>query len=452
MPEIRGRGQDERQKYTRREAGDGRMARGMDTQAMVPVLAMAAEILSMLFFRWVSVPDLKYSPYSSAGMLWKLEETAAGIAWNYPVPSAVTEAADRTAGLLRVGMAVGIALGILFIVLAFWKKVRAANLGRAAFLWNAGVTVAAFAWVLDTNMALNLLEGRKNSFSNLTIFSHVQLTAAAYLQILLAALIVPFIRKLLDTRKEYAAEFYQERQDTADRGIGKRTVLAFVLILTAIPAVILFGIYFLNDRSDYFISLCVIILSMLPFFFVFENRRPQAREVVVIAVMAALAVAGRAAFFMLPQFKPTAAIVIITGASLGAEAGFLTGALAGFVSNFFFGQGPWTPWQMFSFGIIGFLAGLIFRRKREKWKRYTVWLCLYGGLATLVIYGFLMDTASVFMGMGAVQETAFLAMYISGFPMNVIHGTASVIFLAILGKPVMRKLDRIKKKYGILEP
>ena len=104
------------------------------------------------------------------------------------------------------------------------------------------------------------------------------------------------------------------------------------------------------------------------------------------------------------------------------------------------------------FGIIGFLAGLIFRRKREKWKRYTVWLCLYGGLATLVIYGFLMDTASVFMGMGAVQETAFLAMYISGFPMNVIHGTASVIFLAILGKPVMRKLDRIKKKYGILEP
>ena len=172
----------------------------------------------------------------------------------------------------------------------------------------------------------------------------------------------------------------------------------------------------------------------------------------MIAVMAALAVAGRAAFFMLPQFKPTAAIVIITGASLGAEAGFLTGALAGFVSNFFFGQGPWTPWQMFSFGIIGFLAGLIFRRKREKWKRYTVWLCLYGGLATLVIYGFLMDTASVFMGMGAVQETAFLAMYISGFPMNVIHGTASVIFLAILGKPVMRKLDRIKKKYGILEP
>ena len=212
------------------------------------------------------------------------------------------------------------------------------------------------------------------------------------------------------------------------------------------------GFFFLNDRSDYFISICVIILSMLPFFLVFENRRPQAREIVVIAVMAGLAVAGRAAFFMLPQFKPTAAIVIITGISLGGEAGFLTGALAGFVSNFFYGQGPWTPWQMFSFGIIGFLAGLLFRRKRGKWKYFRVWTCLYGGLAALMIYGFLMDTSTVFMGMGAVHETAFLAAYLSGLPMNIIHGTASAVFLAILGEPMMRKLDRIKKKYGILEP
>lgn len=185
---------------------------------------------------------------------------------------------------------------------------------------------------------------------------------------------------------------------------------------------IFFGIFFLNDRSDYFISMCIIILSMLPFFLVFENRRPQAREVVVIAVMAALAVAGRAAFFMLPQFKPTAAIVIIAGVGLGAEAGFLTGALAGFVSNFFFGQGPWTPWQMFAFGIVGFLGGLIFRRKRGKWKHFHLWLCIYGGLSVLVIYGFLLDTASVFMGMGGINKAAFLAMYASGFPMNVIHG------------------------------
>ena len=83
---------------------------------------------------------------------------------------------------------------------------------------------------------------------------------------------------------------------------------------------------------------------MLPFFMVFEDRRPQAREVVIIAAMAGLGVAGRVAFFMVPQFKPAAAVVIISGVCLGGEAGFLTGALVGFVSNFFFGQGPWTPW------------------------------------------------------------------------------------------------------------
>ncbi len=436
----------------RKEAEDFRQARGMDTQAMVPVLAAIASILSMRCFRWVSVPDLRYTPYSHTGWLWKLEETAEGIAWNYGTPDSMTAAADQTAVLLRIGMAVSVILGILFIILAFRLKVRAVWFGRFYYLWNVFLTAAAFAWITDTNMALNILEGRENTFLTLTLSSHVQLTAAAYLQVLLAILLVPFLRKLLDTRKEYAAEFYQTRTRTADRGIGKRTILAFVLILTAIPAVILFGIFFLNDRSDYFISICVIILSMLPFFLVFENRRPQAREIVVIAVMAGLAVAGRAAFFMLPQFKPTAAIVIITGISLGGEAGFLTGALAGFVSNFFYGQGPWTPWQMFSFGIIGFLAGLLFRRKRGKWKYFRVWTCLYGGLAALMIYGFLMDTSTVFMGMGAVHETAFLAAYLSGLPMNIIHGTASAVFLAILGEPMMRKLDRIKKKYGILEP
>ncbi len=439
-------------KLERMEAADREQAKGMDTQAMIPVLAMVAELISMLCFHWVSVPDLKYSPYVQAGKLWKLEETAAGIAWAYDVPESMTRAASQAAGYLRFGMVISVVLGLFFILLAFRVKVRATMLGRAAFLWNAGMTGAVFWWVTDTNSALNLLEGRVNNFLNLTIYSHVQLTAAAYMQILLALLLLPFLKRLLDTRKEYAAEFYQIRTESEDRGIGKRTILAFVLILTAIPAVILFGIFFLNDRSDYFISLCIIILSMLPFFLVFENRRPQAREVVVIAVMAALAVAGRAAFFMLPQFKPVAAIVIIAGVGLGAEAGFLTGALAGFVSNFFFGQGPWTPWQMFAFGIVGFLGGLIFRKKRGKWKHFRLWLCIYGGLAVLVIYGFLLDTASVFMGMGEINQAAFLAMYASGFPMNVIHGGATVFFLAMLGEPMLAKLKRIRKKYGILEP
>ena len=140
-----------------------------------------------------------------------------------------------------------------------------------------------------------------------------------------------------------------------------KTLISLFLVLVLVPATILLGVFVLHDRAYYFISLLLIVYTMVPFFLLFEKRKPQARELVVIAVLCAIAVAGRAAFFMLPQIKPMMAIVILAGVALGPQAGFLTGAVSAFVSNFFFGQGPWTPWQMFCFGIVGFLAGLLFR-------------------------------------------------------------------------------------------
>ncbi|MBP1760551.1 MAG: metal ion transporter rane-spanning subunit, partial [Firmicutes bacterium] len=135
--------------------------------------------------------------------------------------------------------------------------------------------------------------------------------------------------------------------------ISKRTLIAAGLILLVIPAVIALGMVVLEDRKYYFVSLLIIICAMVPFVMIFEHRRPQAREIVIIAMLAALAVAGRSVAFMLPGFKPVIALVIITGVCFGGESGFLVGAITAFVSNFFFGQGPWTPWQMFCFGIIG---------------------------------------------------------------------------------------------------
>lgn len=185
------------------------------------------------------------------------------------------------------------------------------------------------------------------------------------------------------------------KKQITDRRLSRRTLLAALLILIVIPATILLGIFVLNDRKYYFISLLIVIYTMIPFAMVFENRKPQARELIVIAVLAAIAVAGRAAFFMLPQFKPVVAIVIIAGVSLGAEAGFLVGAVAGFVSNFFFGQGPWTPWQMFCFGIIGFLAGIFF--KKGLLKKNKLSLCIFGGLATFFVYGGIINIGSLMM-------------------------------------------------------
>jgi energy-coupling factor transport system substrate-specific component len=188
---------------------------------------------------------------------------------------------------------------------------------------------------------------------------------------------------------------------------------------------------------------------MIPFFMVFENRKPQVRELIIVAVLAAIAVAGRAAFFMLPQFKPVVAVVIIAGVCFGAEAGFLVGAVTGFVSNFFFGQGPWTPWQMFCFGIIGFLAGILY--KKEILKKTKLSLCVFGGLATFLIYGGIINIGSLLMFTSEFSWEALLATYISGFWFDLVHAVATVFFLYVISQPMIEKLDRIKVKYGLIK-
>ena len=232
--------------------------------------------------------------------------------------------------------------------------------------------------------------------------------------------------------------------------ISKRTKVSGLLILIVIPLTILFGIFFLNDRKYYVISLLIIIYTMIPFFMVFENRKPKVRELIIIAVLSAIGVAGRGAFFMLPQFKPVVAIVIISGVCFGGEVGFLVGAMTGFVSNFFFGQGPWTPWQMFCFGIIGFLAGVLFQKGKLKKKKIS--LCIFGGLSTFFIYGGIINIGSLLMFSSKFTIKGLIATYISGIPFDLVHSIATVFFLFILSQPMIEKLDRIKIKYGFIEP
>jgi len=230
--------------------------------------------------------------------------------------------------------------------------------------------------------------------------------------------------------------------------LSKRTIVAMAIILLIIPLTIYLGIYIFDDRRFYFISMLIIFQTMLPFILIFEGRKPQVRELVIIAVLCAIAVAGRSAFFMLPQFKPVIAMVIIAGVAFGGEAGFLVGAMTGFVSNIFFGQGPWTPWQMFAFGVIGFLAGILFRKGLLH--RSSVSLSVFGGLATFVVYGGIMNPASVIMWQPSPTVEMFLLAYLQGIPFDLVHAAATIFFLIIISQPMLEKLDRIKVKYGLL--
>ena len=230
--------------------------------------------------------------------------------------------------------------------------------------------------------------------------------------------------------------------------LPKRTVAATVVILLLIPMTILVGTTYLNDERYLFISLLVLLEAMTPFFLVFEGRRPQARELVLIAVLSAIAVAGRTAFFALPQVKPMLALVIIAGVALGGETGFITGAVAMLVSNIYFGQGAWTPWQMFAAGIIGYLSGVLFQKGFLRRSRGS--LCVFGFLMTICIYGLVMNFATIVLVRAPMNAASLIAYYGQGLPMDIIHALSTLVILFFASEPMLEKLDHVKTKYGIL--
>ena len=226
---------------------------------------------------------------------------------------------------------------------------------------------------------------------------------------------------------------------------GIFSVLVFFLL---IPLTLLLGTK-LKGRAYYLISTLVVMEIMLPFFFRFESRRPQARELVILAVMAALAAVSRVVFAFSPYLKTITGIIMITGIAFGAEAGFLTGAVAAFASNFFFGQGPWTPWQMFAYGFGGFFAGLIFH-KHKAWRKPWI-LAPFGFLTILLLVGPMLDSCTVFTVLTKFTKKNILIIYGQGVPVNITHGIGAALTLFFVSRPLLSKLERLQTKYGMLE-
>lgn len=322
---------------------------------------------------------------------------------------------DRKVENLSIWQIVTIAVTTVIIIFGFWNTMSVSDLSGLV----QQMTVTA--------------EGRKY----LVLYG---VMIAAILGLLVA------IRPITQKRNEDIV------MDSAGHGFGKRTVVSIVAVLVLIPATIWFGVARLGDKKYFFISLLVLLEAMLPFFVSFEDRRPKVRDIVTLAVMCALAVTGRTAFFMLPNFTPVMAIVIIAGVAFGCEGGFITGAMTMFVSNFIMGQGPWTPWQMFAMGLVGFLAGLFFAGSSVRTRNMTkLGLCIFGALICIVVYGGIMNPASVIMWQPNVNFSMIMASYVTGFPFDLAQATATVIALWLVARPFLEKLDRVRIKFGVLK-
>jgi energy-coupling factor transport system ATP-binding protein len=233
-----------------------------------------------------------------------------------------------------------------------------------------------------------------------------------------------------------------------ERRLSRRTKAAMAASFLAVPLTVWAGAQFLGDRKYYFISLLIILETLLPFLAAFEGRKPRARELTVLAVLCALGVAGRAVFFMLPQFKPMTAVVILGGVAFGGGVGFLMGAVSAFASNIFFGQGPWTPWQMLALGLIGALAGLLFSGAK---KRSAAAVCVFGALSAVLVYGGILNPASVLIFQPDPTAAMFLLSYAQGLPFDLVHAAATAFFLWLLTEPLLEKLERVRIKYGLME-
>lgn len=310
---------------------------------------------------------------------------------------------------------------------------------------------------------------------------------------------------------------YDDSQLAAHR---KRTLMSAVMIFVMIPLTLWASVRFLGSAKYMVTSLLVILYTMLPFFMIYEKRRPKAREIVLLAVMTAITVFAHIAMHLVAVPIGTA-LVIVAGISMGPEAGFLVGALSRFVCNFYQGQGPYTPWQMFCWGLLGFLAGLAFNKVtaerltigKEKtklsadetfgalaapvlclagflvlayvsyllvpagddtffgWRVYAFGVCgllagvllqkqklpvnsvtitIFTFVTTVILYGGIMNMATMFYTIGFdINFNSLRLLYISGLPYDLTHGALASICMFFIGHPMIKKIERIKIKYGI---
>ena len=223
------------------------------------------------------------------------------------------------------------------------------------------------------------------------------------------------------------------------RNAKLRTALRYVVPFVLMPAVLALGMLFLEQTYHMLITVAVLLLSLLLFLCGFERRLVGVRRQVIVAVMVALSVAGR----FIPFFKPITAMTTITGMYLGGEAGFLVGALSAVISNFFYGQGPWTPFQMMAWGLIGLLAG--FCAPLLKKSRFALWVfAVLSGL----IFSAVMDVWTAISGDG-FSLPVYLAALTTALPHTALYCVSNLVFLGLCARPFGRKLERVRKKYGV---
>lgn len=240
------------------------------------------------------------------------------------------------------------------------------------------------------------------------------------------------------------------------------SIVLEVVALFATPLILAVEMLYFPDFTAVS-SIVLAIISVSLFMLSFETRKPSVAHLVPTAVLSALGAAGRVAFAPLAYVKPVSAVAIFAGATLGRHAGFLVGALSALLSNVFFGQGSWTPWQMYAWGLVGYLGGLLatFTSIRstsagqealsqgEKPHKLPPILLIIWAFISGPFFGFVMN---VYFVIGFVHPLTFesaLLAFSASIPLDLTHGVATLVFLILLWLPWQASVGRILTKYNL---
>jgi energy-coupling factor transport system substrate-specific component len=218
-----------------------------------------------------------------------------------------------------------------------------------------------------------------------------------------------------------------------------------LISISILILVLLVGFPLLNTQHYLALSLLIMAASFFPFMMSFSKKNIISRELVVIAILASIAAVSRVPFASIPSVQPTTFVIIIAAIVLGPQSGFVVGTLAAIVSNLFLGQGPWTPWQMYAWGMIGLTAGLL----GKTWMMQNrLGRCLYGFIVGIA-FGWIMNLWVVISLIQELNWPAILAYYSTSLYFDLAHGISNVFFLWVFGNSWINIIQRFKVKYGL---
>ncbi len=222
----------------------------------------------------------------------------------------------------------------------------------------------------------------------------------------------------------------------------KRLIISLSLVVVCVLLVIV-GVLVFDEKNQAFISIGFIIIALAIMFLSFEQKEKTSIYISLVATMTAFAVVGRIIFSVIPGFKPVSAIIILTGVYLGYQAGFLCGALSAVISNFYFGQGGWTPFQMLGWGLIGLFSGLLAKHLKN-----TLLMAVYSAFCGL-LYSAIMEIWNVIFVDNYFNFARFSLTFSLALPSTVEYAVSNVIFIILLNKPFGSVLKRITTKYQL---